>query len=117
MTSLTPTFTLLDYGVFGVYLLLTAAIGLWFVKGQRDLDEWHAVIAKIQVIADQQRWRAKPASRNEAASVATTVAPNRRFNRDVARAWELMRETWRRAVDGATPRRAGGGQWGSRRSR
>ncbi|MFM8619860.1 MAG: sodium:solute symporter family transporter [Opitutaceae bacterium] len=40
MHALAPTFTLLDYGVFGVYLLLTAAIGLWFVKGQRDLDEY-----------------------------------------------------------------------------
>jgi sodium-coupled monocarboxylate transporter 8/12 len=40
MTPLPPTFTLLDYAVFGVYLLLTAAIGLWFVKGQRDLDEY-----------------------------------------------------------------------------
>mgnify|MGYP003329540604 CR=1 FL=1 len=40
MTPLPPTFTLLDYAVFGAYLLLTAAIGLWFVKGQRDLDEY-----------------------------------------------------------------------------
>lgn len=40
MTQLSQTFTLLDYAVFGVYLLLTAAIGLWFVKGQRDLNEY-----------------------------------------------------------------------------
>lgn len=37
---MSQTFTLLDYGVFGAYLLLTAAIGLWFAKGQRNLDEY-----------------------------------------------------------------------------
>ena len=40
MSSLAQTFTLLDYGVFAAYLLLTAAIGLWFVRGQRNLDEY-----------------------------------------------------------------------------
>jgi len=40
MSDLTKTFTLLDYGVFGAYLLLTAAIGLWFARGQRNLDEY-----------------------------------------------------------------------------
>lgn len=40
MPQLSQTFTLLDYGVFGAYLVLTAAIGLWFVRGQRDLNEY-----------------------------------------------------------------------------
>jgi len=40
MKALAPSFTLLDYGVFGAYLLLTAAIGLRFAKGQRNLDEY-----------------------------------------------------------------------------
>jgi sodium-coupled monocarboxylate transporter 8/12 len=37
---LSQTFTLLDYAVFAAYLLLSASIGLWFVKGQRDLSEY-----------------------------------------------------------------------------
>ena len=40
MTELSQHFSLLDYVVFAAYLLLTAAIGLWFVKGQRNLDEY-----------------------------------------------------------------------------
>lgn len=40
MPDLSKTFTLLDYGVFGAYLFLTAAIGLWFARGQRNLDEY-----------------------------------------------------------------------------
>jgi SSS family transporter len=34
------TFTWLDYAVFVAYLLGTVAIGLWFVRGQRDLNEY-----------------------------------------------------------------------------
>ena len=33
-------FTWLDYSVFVAYLLATVAIGTWFVKGQRNLDEY-----------------------------------------------------------------------------
>jgi SSS family transporter len=40
MSQLSQHFTLLDYGVFGAYLLLTLAIGTWFIKGQRNLDEY-----------------------------------------------------------------------------
>jgi sodium-coupled monocarboxylate transporter 8/12 len=40
MPQLSQTFSLLDYAVFAGYLLLTAAIGLWFVRGQRNLDEY-----------------------------------------------------------------------------
>ncbi len=40
MTQLSQTFTLLDYGIFAVYLLLTVAIGTFFIKGQRNLDEY-----------------------------------------------------------------------------
>lgn len=40
MAQLSQHFTLLDYTVFVVYLVLTASIGLWFVKGQRNLDEY-----------------------------------------------------------------------------
>jgi sodium-coupled monocarboxylate transporter 8/12 len=34
------TFSWLDYAVFAAYLLGTVAIGLWFVRGQRDLNEY-----------------------------------------------------------------------------
>ena len=40
MSELSQHFTLLDYAVFVAYLSLTAAIGFWFVKGQRNLDEY-----------------------------------------------------------------------------
>ena len=40
MAHLTHHFTLLDYGIFAAYLLLTVAIGMLFVKGQRNLDEY-----------------------------------------------------------------------------
>jgi SSS family transporter len=40
MLQLTHHFTLLDYSIFAAYLLLTVAIGMLFVKGQRNLDEY-----------------------------------------------------------------------------
>jgi SSS family transporter len=40
MTQLSQTFTLIDYTVFILYLVATASIGLWFVRGQRDLNEY-----------------------------------------------------------------------------
>lgn len=40
MTPLSQTFGWLDYTVFAAYLALTAAIGLWFARGQRDLKEY-----------------------------------------------------------------------------
>ena len=40
MSQLSQHFNLLDYGVFGAYLLLTLAIGTWFIKGQRNLEEY-----------------------------------------------------------------------------
>ncbi len=40
MPQLSQTFTLIDYAVFFVYLAATASIGLWFVRGQRDLNEY-----------------------------------------------------------------------------
>ncbi len=40
MSQLSQHFTFLDYGIFAAYLLLTLAIGTWFVKGQRNLDEY-----------------------------------------------------------------------------
>jgi sodium-coupled monocarboxylate transporter 8/12 len=40
MTPLSQTFGWLDYAVFAAYLGLTAAIGLWFARGQRDLKEY-----------------------------------------------------------------------------
>ena len=33
-------FSLLDYAIFAVYLLGTVAIGMFFIKGQRDLNEY-----------------------------------------------------------------------------
>lgn len=40
MPQLSHTFTPLDYAVFVLYLVASASIGLWFVKGQRDLKEY-----------------------------------------------------------------------------
>ncbi|MSU47743.1 MAG: hypothetical protein EXS37_01375 [Opitutus sp.] len=40
MVQLSSHFTLLDYSIFAAYLLLTLAIGTWFIKGQRNLDEY-----------------------------------------------------------------------------
>jgi SSS family transporter len=40
MNQLSQHFSLLDYGIFAAYLLLTLAIGMWFVKGQRNLNEY-----------------------------------------------------------------------------
>ena len=40
MNPMPQTFGWLDYLIFGAYLALTAAIGLWFVRGQRDLKEY-----------------------------------------------------------------------------
>ena len=33
-------FSVLDYSIFALYLIATVAIGTWFVKGQRNLDEY-----------------------------------------------------------------------------
>lgn len=40
MSELSQHFSLIDYIVFGAYLLITVAIGTLFIKGQRDLDEY-----------------------------------------------------------------------------
>ena len=40
MSQLSQHFSLLDYGIFAAYLLLTVAIGTWFIRGQRNLDEY-----------------------------------------------------------------------------
>jgi sodium-coupled monocarboxylate transporter 8/12 len=40
MSQLSQHFTLLDYGIFTAYLLLTVAIGTYFIRGQRNLDEY-----------------------------------------------------------------------------
>ena len=40
MSSLSEHFSLLDYGVFALYLLATVLIGTVFIKGQRNLDEY-----------------------------------------------------------------------------
>lgn len=40
MNQLSQHFSLLDYSIFAAYLLLTVAIGMLFVKGQRNLDEY-----------------------------------------------------------------------------
>ena len=40
MAQLSTHFSWLDYAIFGGYLLLTVGIGMWFTKGQRDLNEY-----------------------------------------------------------------------------
>src|SRR6187401_505587 len=40
MSDFSQNFTLLDYGIFAAYLLLTVAIGTLFFRGQRNLDEY-----------------------------------------------------------------------------
>ena len=40
MAHLTTHFSWLDYAIFAGYLLLTVGIGMWFTKGQRDLNEY-----------------------------------------------------------------------------
>lgn len=51
-------FSLLDYGVFTAYLLIIVAVGLWAMKGQRDVKEYllagrgmNYIIVAISVVA------------------------------------------------------------------
>jgi N-acetylneuraminic acid mutarotase len=40
MSGMAQHFSALDHGVFAAYLLGTLALGTWFVRGQRSLDEY-----------------------------------------------------------------------------